>query len=168
MGYETAPATQLLATHCAVCARPLVDAKSVEIGIGPDCRRKHGFDVDVPEESRVEANGLVYRIAAEQDGEGVGAMCDRLRVLGFEVLAARILARVAPVRIIDTGDAIELFAPYRPEAVEALRAVPGRRWNKERKVTVFPLGSRGALWKALQRGYAGLMATGPKGTFVIG
>jgi hypothetical protein len=43
MSYESAPATQMLATHCAVCARPLLDAKSVELGIGPDCRRKHGF-----------------------------------------------------------------------------------------------------------------------------
>jgi hypothetical protein len=43
MSYENAPATKLLATHCACCARPLVDALSVELGIGPDCRKKHGF-----------------------------------------------------------------------------------------------------------------------------
>ena len=40
--YLTAPATKMLATHCAVCARALVDAKSVELGIGPDCRKKYG------------------------------------------------------------------------------------------------------------------------------
>jgi len=43
MGYENAPATILLATHCAVCSRPLVDAESIERGIGPDCAKKHGF-----------------------------------------------------------------------------------------------------------------------------
>lgn len=43
MGYENAPATKLLATHCCCCARPLVDAKSVELGIGPECRKRHGF-----------------------------------------------------------------------------------------------------------------------------
>lgn len=42
-GYEQAPATQMLATQCAACARPLLDAESVEAGMGPDCRRKHGF-----------------------------------------------------------------------------------------------------------------------------
>jgi hypothetical protein len=43
MSYESAPATKLLATHCACCSRPLVDAVSVETGIGPDCRKKHGY-----------------------------------------------------------------------------------------------------------------------------
>jgi len=39
----------MLATHCAVCSRPLVDAASVEAGMGPDCRDRHGYDdpVDV-------------------------------------------------------------------------------------------------------------------------
>lgn len=41
--YENAPATKLLATHCACCARPLVDAVSVETGVGPDCRKAHGY-----------------------------------------------------------------------------------------------------------------------------
>lgn len=47
--YENAPATRMLATHCAVCSRPLVDAASVEAGMGPDCRDRHGYDdpVDV-------------------------------------------------------------------------------------------------------------------------
>lgn len=41
--YENAPAAAMLATHCC-CGRPLLDAVSVEAGIGPDCRKKHGFD----------------------------------------------------------------------------------------------------------------------------
>lgn len=41
--YTNAPATVLLATQCACCAKPLLDADSVEAGIGPDCRRKHGY-----------------------------------------------------------------------------------------------------------------------------
>lgn len=47
--YENAPATRILATHCACCGRALLDAVSVEAGIGPDCRAKYGygmFDVD--------------------------------------------------------------------------------------------------------------------------
>lgn len=44
MSYESAPATKMLATHCACCARPLVDAVSVEAGVGPECRRRHGFE----------------------------------------------------------------------------------------------------------------------------
>jgi hypothetical protein len=44
MSYENAPGTELIATSCACCARPLLDAVSVETGVGPDCRRKFGFN----------------------------------------------------------------------------------------------------------------------------
>lgn len=44
--YENAPATRLLATHCCVCGRPLLDSDSVEIGIGPTCRGKFAFDAE--------------------------------------------------------------------------------------------------------------------------
>jgi hypothetical protein len=47
MSYENAPATEMLATHCAICSRPLLDAVSVEIGIGPVCRQRHGYDESV-------------------------------------------------------------------------------------------------------------------------
>lgn len=40
MSHENAPATQLVATRCCACRTPLVDANSVELGIGPICRRK--------------------------------------------------------------------------------------------------------------------------------
>lgn len=42
MTYEAAPSTRLLATHCAICNRPLRDAESVERGIGPDCAERYG------------------------------------------------------------------------------------------------------------------------------
>lgn len=41
-GYEAAAATRLLATHCICCRRPLLDAVSVEAGMGPVCRQRHG------------------------------------------------------------------------------------------------------------------------------
>jgi hypothetical protein len=44
MSYENAPATRLLATNCGCCGRQLVDAVSVEAGIGPECRKKHGYN----------------------------------------------------------------------------------------------------------------------------
>lgn len=44
MTYEAAPATKMLAVDCACCRKELLDAKSVELGMGPVCRKKHGFD----------------------------------------------------------------------------------------------------------------------------
>jgi len=40
-GYEQALSTRLLATHCCCCNRPLRDADSVSLGIGPICREKY-------------------------------------------------------------------------------------------------------------------------------
>ena len=40
--YAAAPAALLLATHCCMCNRPLVDAESIERGMGPTCAEKHG------------------------------------------------------------------------------------------------------------------------------
>jgi hypothetical protein len=167
MSYETSPACQMLATHCAVCARPLVDAKSVELGIGPDCRRKYGFDIPCSEESRVAANKLVYTIAAQQDGEGVYAAILDLRALGFERLAWRIAERVVPVQIFVEGESIFVRGPYSAEAVMIMRGVPGRRWVKDRKMNSFPANQRPALFAALCRAYPGATAIGPKGIFKL-
>jgi len=41
-GWENAVSTKLLATHCAICGRPLRDPESIERGIGPDCNEKLG------------------------------------------------------------------------------------------------------------------------------
>ncbi len=131
MSYENAPATKMLATHCAVCARPLVDAVSVELGIGPDCRKKYGADesTGTPDYDgarallagvelgskvaqgtldgswggapRDAANVLVHRIALEQTGRSAVACVNALHALGFQTLARRIAHRIAQVRIQD-------------------------------------------------------------------
>lgn len=48
MPQDLADVAQILATHCCVCGRDLRDAKSVELGIGPVCRRRYLQDPDVP------------------------------------------------------------------------------------------------------------------------
>lgn len=42
--YANAPITELVAVQCAVCARPLADAVSVQRGVGPDCAAKYGMN----------------------------------------------------------------------------------------------------------------------------
>lgn len=165
--YEDAPATRMLATHCACCGRPLVDAKSVECGVGPECRKRHGFDIDVDENARQHANKIVYEIALEQHGVGVVEKCAELRELGFEVLADRILKRLGTLTIKEEGDRIVLKSPYDPEAVRALARIPGRKWDSERKVNTFPMSQKRELWSVMLEHYQGLMGIGPKGAFQI-
>lgn len=177
MSYENAPATKMLATRCAVCAHPLVDAMSVEIGLGPDCRAKYGYDHihDCSEEDRAEANRLVYEIACDQKGTArIASNSKRLFELGFSKLIVAILRRVATVQIGMTDDThahgagrLAVKTPYSEEAVTALRQVPGRRWDAENKVNTFPASSRVPLFQALQKLFPGATAIGPKGPFVF-
>jgi hypothetical protein len=167
VSYESAPATKMLATHCCVCRRPLVDAKSVELGIGPECRKRHGFDLDLPEAARAEANGLVWEIASNPAGDRVFYCLRRLRELGFVKLVDAVITGMSGLRIDNDGERLTLKAPYKSEAVAALRAVPGRRWDGERKVNTFPISSKLALWSALQSCYHGAVGVSTKGVFQI-
>lgn len=167
-GYETAPATLMLATHCAACGRPLVDAASVEAGMGPDCRKKYWVKVDVSEAARLAANAIVYTIALKQAGDDVIAGIAQLIALGFVVLAERIAKRVNAIQISEVAGRLAVKTPYSEEAVAAQRHIPGRVWDKERKVNTFPLASKPWVWDFLLKMYPGQVALGPKGAFTIG
>lgn len=170
MSYENAPATKLLATHCAACARPLVDAVSVEIGMGPDCREKYGYN-DGDQANRPEANRLVHKVATNATLPETLAIVSRLVSIGFGTLAARLLERKATVEILDAGaDAFSIRTPYNPDYVEALkRACYGSvRWNATDKVWTVRNSAKQAAWGVLQRFYSGKLLLGPKGPKIIG
>lgn len=191
--YEDAPATKLLATHCACCARPLVDATSVECGVGPECRKRHGWntpdhDVELAhaiavaaslpadvaaemlagaESTRQLANRIVHRIAIEQDGTLVITMTNVLEKIGFVKLSTRVSKRIAKVEISVEGATVIVRAPYNESAVAIMRSVQGRRWDREAKVNTYPTSSRPALFDALKKSYPGAVARGPKGLFLL-
>ena len=167
MSYETAAATLLVATHCCACGRPLVDAQSVELGIGPVCRKKHGFDMPVDDEVRASANKLVYQIAANPQGLDTLKKISEIRELGFSVLADCLENRVAAVRVMVVEGRVRLVTPYNAEFVSEIKAIAGRKWHKDEKVWSFPIQARPALWEALQLHFSGALAVGPKGPFAI-
>lgn len=69
--YERAVATQIMATHCCFCGRPLVDAESVQRGIGPICKGKYAIG-DITDDSLKEALGVVAANEAHLGGDLVG------------------------------------------------------------------------------------------------
>ena len=88
--YERAPATKMLDVHCAACGRPLVDAHSVETGMGPFCRTKYGRVVDnsLDDISQSAANALIHRIATKRcSREELKVNIESLLSLGYEQLA---------------------------------------------------------------------------------
>lgn len=171
--YENAPATKMLATQCACCAKPLVDAVSVEIGIGPDCRKKHGYNAALEaasEDARQQANALIHKIALVQKGDEAFKACEALRALGFQTVADRVVARLAKIVIENDGKALVVDTPFNATFVARVKTIPGRKWDGEKGVNRLPLTfqARKALYAALVEAFPGKWARGPHGAFVIG
>jgi len=162
MAYENAPATRMIAAECACCARPLVDSVSVETGMGPVCREKHGyFEPSATEESRKAANAIVHRIACAQTGPTVAPMIAALHALGFRTLAARIAKRLGAIHVTrDADGALAVKAPFSEAFNASVRRCRGQRWVADRKVRRVPPSERAELWAALKASY-------PRGTVVF-
>lgn len=167
MSYENLNSTRVLATKCAVCGRPLRDAVSVELGIGPDCREKYGYNDCVNEAHRDRANQLIYLVADAQTGITAVTAARALKELGFHKLAEKIATRLFSIRIerISPGT-LAISTPYTQAAVDAFRSVPGRRWNKELCANIVPEANKNQVWAALKKAFAGHEMLGPDGQFI--
>lgn len=187
MTYETAPATKLLAAHCAVCSRPLVDAISVETGMGPECRRRHGYDAPASDEARREVNRRVYLIALWRTHAKQLVLGDQrvpttrevvehvmeIQKLGFTKLAGVLGAKLADVELTRAGDVYSLAVPYDLRFITALRSArsmgrPCAHWNEPTKTWTFAAAVKNQVYAALRVAFAGRLGTGPLGLFVIG
>lgn len=186
MSYEDAPATRLADTRCAACGRKLVDAQSLEAGMGPDCRKRYGLPEHLSEASREEANKLINGIAREPRTPATLEAIERLRELGAEKAAARIEKRlkgyIRGQQGLDVRDPVEVWyedserfgrqlvvrAPYHATFVEETRALPGRFWAHREGVTRFHPRARAELWRAIKLCYHGHRFEGPQGSFTIG
>jgi hypothetical protein len=183
MSYETAPATQLLATFCACCGKELLDAVSIETGMGPVCRKKHGYTkqsgevsledawvlaLDLPEARRAmidgdlrrAANILVHRIACEQTGEKVARWTLALHHLGFSVLAERVSKRLQGKKGLSVeveGSSLIVKGPYNEAFLRCMWSVPGQRWDGARKARLVPVSCEGALFSALRKCFPGAL-----------
>lgn len=172
MTYESAPATKLVATNCAICCRPLVDAQSVESGMGPGCRSRYGLQGEtLTEAAREEANQLVHAVAIHQDGIEVAQAAKRLRELGCLKLATKIEQRACDVVIWAEAEALAVRTPPVVDlyALAAYwRSIPGRKWDANRRINLVPRDQKRALLRLLKTFYVGKLACGPKGAFKIG
>jgi len=183
MGYEDAPATKIMATHCCACGKPLVDAKSVETGMGPVCRKKYGYDMPCSEEHRKMANAIIYALALAVSNNEVTLetvqSVDQLDALGFTKIAAIFRFRSVPIAVtIDTFDGEERYfvrAPYNESYNYDV-------WTKPRQGTKVPAAfaptakkvfhwtfpkdeyNRKRIFGALLKHFEGSLAFAPDGT----
>jgi len=177
MSYVNAPATEMLASNCAFCARPLVDAQSVETGIGPVCRSKYMVADAVTSEARAEGNKLIHTIAKLQRGKEVTQAVARLKELGFAKVVERINKRIKPkrkamVRLSYEGERLYLLTPWNGSLnfdrwLSGIRSVGGMRYEGKGKGNSFPKSARKAVYGLLCQFFPGFPATGPMGDFTI-
>jgi hypothetical protein len=160
MSYVNAPSTKMLATHCAICSRPLRDAQSVEVGIGPICRERVAAMDKLSEDTRVAVNKFLYEIALLISTPGgfdhrrlmMLMLC--LQRLGAVQIAQKVLAgrsKLAPIKVLVDPQHPRHFAldikglAYRLELLEKFSSVKGywlsssdNRWGARAGVAVFP------------------------------
>lgn len=176
MSYKDAVATKMLASHCVCCGRALVDAVSVQLGIGPECRQ--GFDGGISEEVKDKANGLVFKASlAAQHGnvDMVKALAEEIRALGLDKLADKVgrrfknADRYTQITISVEGMEYRVETPFRrgekEEFIAAWRAIPGRKFRNE--ANYIPVTQKKALWELLSQFFGGKFGKGPKGVFRI-
>ena len=195
MSYETAPATILLATDCCVCGRPLVDSDSVNTGIGPVCAKRTQYghfdrEPNIHEAANLlnemgvvvelldphkAANKLVYLVAANQKNTLLARkLTEAVALMGYTVLANVLRKRFAPVTVtVKTSGDLRLATIEANgnenfhTALNLLRYVPGKSWDKKLRANTFPISSRGTLWKNLKKLPSGSVVEGDKGVVVI-
>ena len=181
MSYEDSPACKLLCSHCVCCGRALVDARSVEMGIGPECVKHIDADATggIDEGTRKVANEYVFDAAiAAQEGriEDVMRCAATIEGMGLTTLADKIRRRFkkaairkAAITIELDGDYYKVKTPFRRGDKEAFiaawRKVPGRRYKDQ--ANYVPVTQKAALWAILREFFGGKYARGPKGLFRI-
>lgn len=178
MSYENATATKLLATHCICCGRPLVDAISVELGIGPECRNHD--DAGISSDIQQQGNSMTHDAAiAAQGGRltEILTIADRLDSIGLSTLAGKIRERFSKkaqdavehpdIQIRLEGDIMFVRTPYKrnPAFVDAWRSIPNRRYRDG--VNQIPVASKHQLWELLMDFFPNKTGVGPKGPFIV-
>lgn len=161
MSYEDAPSTTLLATDCASCGRPLVDAESVTAGMGPDCRKKFGLPNTLDDEARAAANKLVYLIAlAGRDCDDVRDAIAKLDAMGCTKLVDRVSKRFYgdPVEAELKDARLVIRSPYHDGFTTAIRRIKGRAWSADEKANTFEPDSWPEVEAAIVRHYPGRRA----------
>jgi hypothetical protein len=175
MCYENSVQCRLLATHCCVCGKALVDATSVQLGIGPDCR--NNVNQGISEETRKACNLLTYDAAiAAQEGNVVKIrkISEMIRDLGLDILADKIIERfknaerLAKIKIVDTEGGIIVKTPHKRSAdfVTEWRKIPGRRYKGAGKNFV-PTSSKRDVWELIKKWFPGEYGVGPQGAFKV-
>jgi Family of unknown function (DUF6011) len=128
---HTALRRQTLATKCLCCARPLWDAESATLGVGPICRKRLGIADSLKAHS--DANELVARAAiAAEDGQFTVVM-ECLQALNaldprYQGLVDRTHARLFKTRVARVAQGYLVVSTYNSDTNSQFKCL-GMRWD---------------------------------------
>lgn len=144
MAKTTNPNTKRLATNCCVCGTPLSDSKSVELGIGPTCRKNNTFAKAykaLTSRQQKAVNKLIHEAgvvceASYPDPDALLVICKKIEKKGFTDVAEAVRERFSLVRFAfaegvpkyrwdwrareevdtnETHDVLRVWTPYSPK-----------------------------------------------------
>lgn len=182
MSYEKSPQAHLVAANCVCCHRTLVDSASVEAGMGPTCRAKHGYNDNAEttvelmaraanllgeaiSDPRMTVNSLVWRLSVGK--VDVAKAVRAIDLLGFHKLARHLAEKLAaPITVKSDGEKLIVEAPF-SESFNALRRnIRGAGWQQATKRHLVPMDQKDALWFAIKAAFPGHLVIGDKGIAV--
>ena len=172
--YQNAPQTKLLATNCVCCGRPLVDAISVSVGMGPDCRNEYNAGISPEVQSKCNQLTCHAAIAAQNgDIESIYKYATEIETLGLIVLADKVRKRFVnakknvKIKITEAYGNLYVTTPYkRTEGfVRAWRAIEGRTYRD--KINIVPKSAKPQVWALLKEYFPKVYGEGPKGLFRV-
>ena len=172
--YLNAPQTKLLASFCVCCGRPLVDAISVTIGMGPDCRDNYNAGISPEVQDKCNQLTCLAAIATQKgDIESIYKYATEIETLGLTVLATKIRKRFvnaeknAKVSIREIDGKLYVKTPYKRSEgfVRAWRGIEGRRYKNNENIV--PVASKPQLWALLKEFFPKVYGKGPKGLFRV-
>ena len=100
MTYELATKTLRADTSCTNCGRLLVDSQSLEVGMGPTCRKRAGLVGDYPHREEVNVITRQANIDAQNGNvDAVFAVVPKLIAMGFDKVANILIKKFIDIRI---------------------------------------------------------------------
>ncbi len=179
MDVQNAAALSMLATRCCCCRLALRDPISVELGIGPICRKTlwEATAKTISPAALKRAKELVYELALDASADKIDAgkvlvASDALQEMGFMGLAATLVKRNAKISVQTMGDGrILVKVPYDNSASRALYRLGGNPHRDTRNKFVgyiFPVATKNRVWGTMRQYFVGALGVGPEGRpFVV-
>jgi hypothetical protein len=128
---HTALRRQTLATYCLCCARPLSDAESAALGVGPICRKRLGIAESLKAHS--VANELVARAAIAAEAGQLATALECLQALvaldpRYQKLVDRTHSRLFKTRVAKMPQGYLVVSTYNSDTNSQFKCL-GMRWD---------------------------------------